>query len=363
MKYKGVSYDVGRVMGGNWRPDYDPKIVHRELEIIKNDLHCNAVRICGLDIDRLMISAEDALKQGLYVWLSPEMWDRNPKETLAYIAKVAQAAEKLNQQYPDRLVLCVGSELTLFMNGIVEGRNVMERMTKLMVKLRQQQQKDLVDMIANAQSAEYNKILNEFLAKANNAVREVFHGKVSYASLLWEGVDWDLFDFVGVDHYMSIKIKDKYIETLRPSFEHKKPVVVTEFGFRTYKGADTSTEGMAGDIMDYKSVFLHHLPVVGLFVRQKLKGTYERDETMQARELVSQLRTLDDAGVEGAFIMTFIAPTTPFDNDPKYDLDMASYSLVKSYSKGKRGTTYSDMTWEPKEAFKAVASYYALKKS
>jgi len=175
MKYKGVSYDVGRVMGGNWRPDYDPKIVHRELEIIKNDLHCNAVRICGLDIDRLMISAEDALKQGLYVWLSPEMWDRNPKETLAYIAKVAQAAEKLNQQYPDRLVLCVGSELTLFMNGIVEGRNVMERMTKLMVKLRQQQQKDLVDMIANAQSAEHNKILNEFLAKANNAVREVFH--------------------------------------------------------------------------------------------------------------------------------------------------------------------------------------------
>jgi len=47
----------------------------------------------------------------------------------------------------------------------------------------------------------HNKPLNEFLAKATKAVREVFHGKVRYASLIWEQVDWNLFDFVGVDHY------------------------------------------------------------------------------------------------------------------------------------------------------------------
>ena len=76
MRFKEVSYDVGRVMGGNWRPSFDPKVVHRELEIIKNDLHCNSVRICGLDIQRLMVAAEDALKLGLEVWLSPEMWDK-----------------------------------------------------------------------------------------------------------------------------------------------------------------------------------------------------------------------------------------------------------------------------------------------
>jgi hypothetical protein len=45
MKVKGVNYDVGTQMGVNWRPDYDPETVHRELEIIKNDLHCNAVGI------------------------------------------------------------------------------------------------------------------------------------------------------------------------------------------------------------------------------------------------------------------------------------------------------------------------------
>jgi hypothetical protein len=44
------------------RPIFDADVVHRELEIIKNDLHCNAVRICGLDIDRLMVATEDALQ-------------------------------------------------------------------------------------------------------------------------------------------------------------------------------------------------------------------------------------------------------------------------------------------------------------
>ena len=70
MKRKGVSYDVGVQYYFNWRLIFDIKTVHHELEIIKNDLHCNSVRICGLNVKRLMISAEDALKQGSEVWLS-----------------------------------------------------------------------------------------------------------------------------------------------------------------------------------------------------------------------------------------------------------------------------------------------------
>ena len=64
MEIKGVSYDVGRVMAGNWRPVFDPKVVQRELEIIRNDLHCNAVRICGLDISRLITAAGDGPAAG-----------------------------------------------------------------------------------------------------------------------------------------------------------------------------------------------------------------------------------------------------------------------------------------------------------
>ncbi len=29
MKFKGVTYDVGNVMDGNWRPLFDMKVVHR----------------------------------------------------------------------------------------------------------------------------------------------------------------------------------------------------------------------------------------------------------------------------------------------------------------------------------------------
>ena len=128
MKRKGVSYDVGRVMGGNWRPVFDPQVVRRELEIIQNDLHCNAVRICGLDIDRLTTAAEQALQLGLEVWLSPEMWDKSQEETLRYITRAAAAAEKLRERWPEKLVFLVGSELTLFMQGIVPGRNITQRM-------------------------------------------------------------------------------------------------------------------------------------------------------------------------------------------------------------------------------------------
>lgn len=37
MKLEGITYDVGRVLGMNWRPVFDPDVVHRELAIIKTD--------------------------------------------------------------------------------------------------------------------------------------------------------------------------------------------------------------------------------------------------------------------------------------------------------------------------------------
>jgi len=36
--------------------------------------------------------------------------------------------------------------------------------------------------------------------RANTAVRGVYHEPLIYASLIWEEVDWDRFDLIGVDH-------------------------------------------------------------------------------------------------------------------------------------------------------------------
>ena len=84
-----------------------------------------------------------------------------------------------------------------------------------------------------------------------------------------------------------------------------------------------------------------------------------RDEALQARELTETLAVLDAAGVEGAFVCTLVDYLATFSEDPRYDLDMSALSLVSSYGRGRRGTTYPDMTWEPKQAFRAVAEYYA----
>jgi hypothetical protein len=348
---------VGRVMGGNWRPLFDPKIVRRELEIIKTDLHCNAVRICGFDVGRLMTAAGFASDIGLQVWLSPEMWDRSREATLEYITRAAAAAEELHARWPQQIVFLVGSELTLFMQGIVPGKNIAQRIGK----------SSSWEVI---KAGKHNEPLNDFLTKANSAVRRVFHGPVTYASLVWETVDWTLFDFVGVDHYWQDRIRDQYVELLKPAFGYGKPVVITEFGFRTYRGADNSTEGLAGDLVDYtpnfrvivtylvnsirSACFGTQLPPPRMRLKQ---GNWVRDENSQARGLVDQLRLLDDTGADGTFVMTFITPTAPYSDDLRADLDMNADSLVKTFADG-RGMTYPDMPWEPKEAFKAVAEYF-----
>jgi hypothetical protein len=74
MDIKGVCYDTGRVYPGGFltRRVFDPATTRRELQIIRDDLHGNAVRFQGTDITRLITAATGALELGgLQVWLSP----------------------------------------------------------------------------------------------------------------------------------------------------------------------------------------------------------------------------------------------------------------------------------------------------
>jgi hypothetical protein len=346
MQIKGVNYDVGTQMGVNWRPDYDPDVVQRELAIIANDLHCNAVGISGKDIGRVLVTAEAALRLGLQAWLNPADWsDIPPEATLAYITGAARAAQPLHERYPGKVVLSVGSEFTLFMQGIVPGKTMMQRVRTVLK----------TDTI---KSGHHNQPLNDFLGRAVAEVRKVFSGPVMYRSLVWEHVDWSRFDIIGVDHYWAEKIKDQYLDMVKPLFTYGKPVINTGFGFNTTTAPVTGMLGTLGDLPFFR-VLLHQQPVIGRFIRPQLKVVSERDEALQAQRLVNNLKLLDEAGFNGAFIDTFILPTYPYSDTPKYDLDRASSNLVKYFENGKHGTTYPDMRWEPKEAFRAVANYYS----
>ncbi len=113
------------------------------------------------------------------------------------------------------------------MQGIVPGRNIVARMAN-------------PSFWANAKAGTHNAPLNAFLGRAVEAVRRVYHGPLSYASLVWEAVDWSRFDIVGVDHYRDPRINDRYVEMLASLFATGKPVVVTEFGCRTFQGAESA---------------------------------------------------------------------------------------------------------------------------
>jgi hypothetical protein len=79
---------------------------------------------------------------------------------------------------------------------------------------------------------------------------------------------------------------------------------------------------------------------------------------MRARELTETLTMLEAAGVDGTFVAEFVTAAATFCDKPRYELDMNAFSLVKTYRRGS-GTTYPDMTWEPKHSFRAVADFYA----
>ncbi len=386
MKSKGVCYDVGRLLEGSpSRPIFDARTVHRELEIIKKDLHCNSVRIQGLDLDRLMVAAEHALKLGLEVVFSPEMFERGQKETIEYLVKAASAAESLRELSPN-IVFSVGSEATLFMQGFAEGNNLMERMNH-------------PSFWEDVRTGKYNEPLNAFLAKANEAVREMFHGEVTYFSVPLEKVDWSIFDYVGLDLYRDDRTRETYGKMVKPYLLNNKPVLIGEFGCSTYRGAErlggmswAIIFGMLVGQIDPGRALPKSITDI-LNIPTRMDGHYVRDEELQARELTDQLRVLDEAGVDGTFVFTFVSPTLPYNEDPRYDLDMVSYSLVKSYAEkasvdeiidqaaqqgkelgvevdhevlarfmgevGKKGTTYPEMPWDPKESFRSVAAYYS----
>lgn len=337
MNIKGINYDVGTstTHGTLSRETFDPQIVRREIEIIRNDLHCNAIRISGQNIERLVLAADFATQQGLDVWFSPSLPDATEEETLNYLVECAGAAESVREQFP-ATVFVTGVELTAFMRGLLEGDTPMRRLSTLMNPLR------LIK--STIVKGSFHKNLNAFLSQVTARVRQRFDGRITYASGSWEEVDWSLFDFVSVDYYRDALNKRVYEKNLRGYFKYGKPVIVTEFGCCTYQGAgDKGGYGWA--VVDWNKT------------PPELKQRLIRAETEQAHDLVELLQIFEHEKVEGSFVFTFVSPSYPHHEDPIHDLDMASYSLVKTVE-GPGEKMYGDMPWQPKESFFKVAGYY-----
>ena len=338
MHRKGINYDTGITPFGNRmsRESFEPGQVRREMEIIARDLHCTAVRISGLDPYRIALAAEYALGEGLEVWFAPFPCNLTADELVLSFVESAQVAETLRQQSP-HVVFVLGCEMSLFNTGFIPGAQYLERIQTLMNPA----------LLANVSVSpeELEQRFNAFLARAVAAVRDHFLGPVTYASGTWENVNWSLFDLVSVDHYQDASNQSVYREQLRPYFLHQRPVVVTEFGCCTYRGSqDRGAMGWA--IVDRNA----HPP--------RLTEQVIRDEHVQVDYLRDVLKSLDEEGVDGSFWFTFASYGNPFHPDPIYDLDCASYGVVKVLD-DRTGETYPGLPWEPKPSFYALAESYA----
>jgi hypothetical protein len=319
---KGINYDTGFTSGGHSsRPVFDAGQVEREMAVIAGDLRCNAVRISGDDPARLSTAAQFGAAAGLEVWFAPFPCELSPEESRDLLTECADQAERLRQSGAE-VVFVAGGELSLFGAGFVPGRSFAERIPNL----------GLADLSAVCAQ------LSEYLAVVAAEVRGRFGGRISYAAAPWEQIDWTPFDIVSVDCYRDAANREHFADGIRRLSRHGKPVAITEFGCCAYRGAG-ERGGMGWAILDLEAD------------PPRLDGDYVRDEGEQVRYLTELLEVFSGAGVDSAFWFTFAGFWMRRHDDPRRDLDLASYGVVAILDD-------DGADWQPKESFHALAAAY-----
>lgn len=316
LNVRGISYLLGEAGVDD---------VRRDLEIIARDLHCNTVMVMGRDVERLAEAARVALDLGLAVYVRPDTTERPWHELLEQLEAVATAAEALRREYPGRVTLLVGSELSHTSPGIVPGIRSFLRL-KLILRFHRVLRRRI------------DRRLHRLLTRAAAVGRRHFGGPLTYSAAGWEDVDWTLFDVVGVSLYRGARNRATYADRVRGLVRDHgaKPVVITEFGCGAFTGADLRGAGS--------------FQIVSWFADPpRIRGDHPRDESVQAGYLGELIELYGAEGVHGCFVFTFAMPDFPRRDDPGLDLDRAGFGVMAVTEGG---------VYQRKEAFGEVARRY-----
>lgn len=336
-KFRGIVYDVGlNFTGTSYSVEpFNPALVEHDMRTMKEVLHCTAVRIEGEEISRLVTASRIAHKHGLTVFFNPWYMNADAVQLLPYFAEAAEEAEKLKKEGVD-IVFVAGCEYPIFNKGIIAGDTLGERLSGL-------------GAVFGAGPEEHSRMwakLNVALKSFVDVIRPKFSGPVTYAATQFEQVDWSIFDIVGVDHYRGAETPEKYVEEL-DKYRLNKPLIVMEVGSCAYVGAAMLGGGgfmvLEGTNPDGTARF-----------KDGIVPT--RSEAEQAGYVEEQVRLLSNAGVDGVFIYVFSFPLYPV-GEGVTDLDMVSYSLVKTYPEDDPRSKAMP-PWAPKEAFYRLARIY-----
>ncbi|WP_327685799.1 abortive phage infection protein [Streptomyces sp. NBC_00467] len=327
LTYRGVCYEVGE--GETPGTAWSTARMRHDMRAIRNDLHASSVLIGGVGVDRLTSTASEAVERGLHVWLQPTLGDRPEADILEHVAEAGRHAERLRRQGA-RIHLSVGCEFVLFVPGIVPGDNAVERTENL--------------LSGNFDPELMARRLRAFTARAAAVGRSVFRGRLTYAAAQDEQVDWSLFDIVGIDYYSSHPRRADHVREISRYLRWGKPLAMLEFGSCTFLGAPEQG-GMGWNTVDYSKD------------PPEIRGDLVRSERTQAAYLTGVLDVFESMNLYAAMAYTFVTPDAPHRPEPRYDLDMASYSIVKAI-RDRAEDPASGWHWEPKESFHALARQY-----
>lgn len=345
MNYRGIVYDVGlQYNTGEYSVEsFNPEVVKYDIGVISNILRANAIRIEGEDIDRLSAAAEIAAGAGLKVFFNPWWMNADSAQVVPYMAKAARAAEQLRAKGYD-VTFVAGCEYSIFNKGILPGNTLNERLMAMMEVGKLQDDTESF----NAAVSEMTDKLNSVLGAIVGNVREYFHGDVMYSAGTWEPVDWTLFDAVGVDYYRDTQSDEQYVEGIKDYLKYGKPVWVMEVGCCAFEGA--AAMGSAG----FTVCSGEDENGNGIYAGGSAPA---RSEKEQADYAETQIRLLNDAGIEGMFIFEFSFPIAPY-RESGHDADLTAYPIVKSFAKDDPRSMKMP-PWQPKEAFYRVGRVYS----
>ncbi|MFI5473524.1 abortive phage infection protein [Streptomyces cacaoi] len=328
LRHRGVVYTVGE--GETPATGWTAERMRADLRAIRHDLHADTVDVTGDGVERLAATATEAAEHGLHVWLQPTLADVPARDILEHLAETGRVAQRLRRQGAS-VDFSVGCEFWLFVPGIVPGETVLERVRNLM--------NGTYDPVV------MQRRLDAFTARAARTGRSVFDGRLSYAAAQDDQVDWSLFDVVGIDYYSSFPRPADHVKELRRHTRWGKPLAITEFGTCAYVGAP-DTGGMGWDVVDYDKD------------PEEIKGHLVRSERTQADYVTALLDVFESMGLYAAMAFEFVTPDAPHRaDDPRYDLDMASYAVTRTVQK-RPGHPEAGWHWEPKQAFHALARHY-----
>ncbi|MGW5862375.1 abortive phage infection protein [Streptomyces sp. NPDC055239] len=326
LTYRGVCYEVaaGETPTTGWNADR----MREDMGAVQDRLHATTVSVFGDGVRRLAATATEAAERELHVWLQPRLADRPEREILDHLAETGRHAERLRRQGA-AVHLSVGCEFVLFVPGIVPGDNAVERIENILK--------------GNYDPVLMQRRLKRFIGRAAAVGRSVFSGGLTYGAAQDDEVDWDLFDIVSVNYYGYHRGRSGYVRDLKPYERWGKPVAITEFGTCTFRGAPEQG-GMGWDVVDYTKE------------PPEIKDGLVRSERTQAAYITDVLDAFESMNLYSATLYNFVTPDAPHRSETRYDLDMASYSLVKPVQDGEGPS--GRWHWEPKESFHAVAQHY-----